>query len=280
MGSAPFYITADRAVMIAQNRHGTMTITNISNVTVYLDDLPSVSASSFDYVLYPGSQVLWNENVPCYAIAAVASPPADGILNVSFNVQNFQNVTNFTPQTGRAVITGGTVTSFVGNGINGVNGTTYAVHSWTVSGSLVCDVTTMVEYFMIGGGAAGNGANYYGGPGAYLSGWLQVPPGTFAVTVGAGGIIGAPLDRYGRASEIASLAVTPLAPVFDFVSAFSQPVGDGGTLGAPLDGVTTQIRGVAETYGQPQQAFPAVNRGDGANNGAGSAGIVVIRYAA
>lgn len=280
MGSAPFIIGSVQASNIFPGPHPDAAISNDGGTTVYIDDSPTVSQYANDWVLRPGDRCLWLKDKPLWAIAAQNPNTGDGVLNVSTNVANFASTSLFNPNAGAAVITGGTVTTFVGDGINGVLGTTYVVHSFTTSGVLTCTAETTVRFLMIGGGSAGNGGNYLGGAGDLHVGSLVIPAGSYTVTVGPGGVTtGGANDRYGDLSEIVGLMSTAIAPVFD-AGAFSQLVGAGGTIAAPTQGYTSLIRGTSEVYGQPNLALPTANRGDGCNTGPGSDGIVIVQYAA
>jgi hypothetical protein len=71
--------------------------------------------------------------------------------------------------------TGGTITSFIGNGTNGTNGVNYYVHSFTTVGTSSFTPTaaiTNLEYLVIGGGGGGAGSGNMtiaggGGSGGY-----------------------------------------------------------------------------------------------------------------
>jgi hypothetical protein len=75
--------------------------------------------------------------------------------------------------------TGGTVSNIAG----------YRIHTFTSSGSFqVTSGSTSVEYLVVGGGASGGQwVGGGGGAGGFRTGTLSVSPGTYAITVGAGG---------------------------------------------------------------------------------------------
>jgi IPT/TIG domain len=75
--------------------------------------------------------------------------------------------------------TGGTVSNIAG----------YRIHTFTSSGSFqVTNGSTSVEYLVVGGGASGGQwVGGGGGAGGFRTGTLSVSPGTYAITVGAGG---------------------------------------------------------------------------------------------
>jgi formylglycine-generating enzyme required for sulfatase activity len=90
---------------------------------------------------------------------------------------------------------GGTITSFIGNGTNGTNGRAYVVHSFTTVGtsSFVPFVPLSdVEYLIIGGGGAGGlGFGGGGGAGGLLTNiggtLLSLSASSTSIVVGAGG---------------------------------------------------------------------------------------------
>ena len=105
------------------------------------------------------------------------------------------------PSTG-PLATGGTITSFVGNGTNGINGKLYYVHTFTTSGTFTANTSiSNVEYLVVAGGGGGyknggGGAGGYrssvqgesSGGGASAESPFTVSAGTnYTVVVGAGG---------------------------------------------------------------------------------------------
>lgn len=102
----------------------------------------------------------------------------------------------YTPNTFAATLpTGGTITTFVGNGTNGTLGVTYRVHSFTTSGALDTQGNVLtLDYLVVAGGGAGTQGvygQYYGnggGGGQVVLGTKTVTAGSKTVTVGAGGV--------------------------------------------------------------------------------------------
>ena len=108
------------------------------------------------------------------------------------------------------VATGGTVTNYTANGVNGTNGIQYRVHSFTTVGSSSFNVSDAgtdgrVDYLVVaGGGGGGKNAGAGGGAGGYrsnvlgeLSGGNSSPEPSYSVSsqnysivIGAGGIGG------------------------------------------------------------------------------------------
>ena len=105
------------------------------------------------------------------------------------------------------VATGGTVTNYTANGVNGTNGIQYRVHSFTTVGSSSFNVSDAgtdgrVDYLVVaGGGGGGKNAGAGGGAGGYrsnvlgeLSGGNSSPEASYSVSsqnysvvIGAGG---------------------------------------------------------------------------------------------
>jgi hypothetical protein len=133
---------------------------------------------------------------------------------------------NSTEVTSSPVIaTGGTVTTFTGNGTIGDDGINYVVHEFTSVGTttFVLNRSRDVEYLVVGGGGGGGarvGAG--GGAGAMRTGNFEGMTGSTSVTVGAGG--------NGAIATGASSAVTAGSDGGD--SVFGAITADGGGRGA------------------------------------------------
>jgi formylglycine-generating enzyme required for sulfatase activity len=90
---------------------------------------------------------------------------------------------------------GGTITSFIGDGTNGSNGVAYVVHTFTSGSSTFSAFPGLaVDYLIVGGGAAAAGGtmnvtfNMGGGAGEVLSNSATLTSSSLSVTVGAAGI--------------------------------------------------------------------------------------------
>jgi hypothetical protein len=93
------------------------------------------------------------------------------------------------------VASGGTITSFIGNGTNGSNGVAYVVHTFTSGSSTFSAFPGLaVDYLIVGGGAVAGGGtmnvtyNMGGGAGQVLSNSATLTNSSLSVTVGAAGI--------------------------------------------------------------------------------------------
>ena len=107
------------------------------------------------------------------------------------NVMKHWNGTKFVQMSNTFSAAGGTVTSYTSGS------TTYKVHTFLSSGTFTVSAgSAQVEYLVVAGGGGGGGhmdGGWYndpgggGGAGGMLTGTLSVTPGSYTVTVGAGG---------------------------------------------------------------------------------------------
>jgi hypothetical protein len=93
------------------------------------------------------------------------------------------------------IASGGTVTTFDGNGTTGSTGTSYVVHTFTTSDTFLLNRDRTVDYLVVagggGGGAGGNSAGGGGGAGGLLQGQRTLGASeSVAVIVGASGLGG------------------------------------------------------------------------------------------
>ena len=112
-------------------------------------------------------------------------PPSLPSLPILFHVQGHAIISFKEPPFARAVATGGDMHQF-----RDANGVLWQVHVFLKSGTLTwTSGTAPVQVLLIGGGGSGGGRHAGGGGGGgvvHLSS-IALPPGTYAVTVGAGG---------------------------------------------------------------------------------------------
>ena len=149
--------------------------------------------------------------------------------------------------------------------------TFYRVHTFLSSGTLITDGTITADYLVIGGGGGGGSADG-GGAGAgaikYRTGHA-ISIGTYAVTVGAGGI-GSPTDNTiataGGASSIGALISSPGGGIGEYGS--SRAGGAGGSGGGGAGGGGSSAAGVGS--GDPSGTNNAVNFVNGWGNNGGS----------
>lgn len=90
--------------------------------------------------------------------------------------------------TGRVLATGGEVSSFVGDGMNGLAGTRYVVHSFTENGVFRPNLPIQAECLLVGGGGGGGQAG--GGAGGVVMAQSFLWAQDYPIVVGAGGTAG------------------------------------------------------------------------------------------
>ena len=166
----------------------------------------------------------------------------------------------------KVVATGGDVTD---SGI-------YRTHTFLSGGSFVVTNGGTVEYLVVGGGGSG-GANSSnrsgggGGAGGYLAGSTTLSAGTYAITVGAGGM--AQLTQTaasdGGASSIGSTVVTTGGGAGASVSGTTAVAGRNGGSGG---GGTSGGAGGTRVVGQGNIGGSSSSTNFGTGGGAGAAG--------
>ena len=231
--------------------------------------------------------------------AGTANLNLSNIGNMGVACNNSNIGVNVTATATGALATGGTITSFIGNGINGTNGVNYYVHSFTSVGTFTFTPSTAisnVEYLVIGGGGGGAGSGNMtiqggGGAGGYrtsvagqTSGGGASAESTFNLTssqvlninVGAGGIGGTGYYNPGSNGASSSLSGTGLTTITALggggggVHFGGGPFvgGSGGGGHGPSGASGTVNQGYAG--GNPIGGWDATGRGGG---GGGSGGI-------
>jgi hypothetical protein len=152
----------------------------------------------------------------------------------------------------------------------------YRTHIFRSSGSFVVTNGGTVEYLVVGGGGSG-GANSSnrsgggGGAGGYLTGSTTLSAGTYAITVGAGGM--AQLTQTaasdGGASSIGSTVVTTGGGAGASVSGTTAVAGRNGGSGG---GGTSGGAGGTRVVGQGNVGGSSGSTNFGTGGGAGAAG--------
>jgi hypothetical protein len=178
------------------------------------------------------------------------------------------------PTASGVVASGGTETTYVGDGSNGVLGQSYKVHTFTAAtGSLVVTQGGEVDVLILGAGG-GYSSPYVGNGGDLMERRLTLAAGTVPVTVGQGGVDGV---AAGGSSALGTL-VTSIAA---WATANSRAIGAGGTVAAPNAGRASTITGTSIVYGAANVTSPVANLGQGRGSGEsqpGSSGVVIVRY--
>jgi hypothetical protein len=181
------------------------------------------------------------------------------------------------PATASGVVaSGGTETTYVGDGTNGVLGQSYKVHQFTADGTFTVTQGGEADVLIVGGGAAGL-SGFPGCGGDFRETRLTLGAGTVAVDVGAGGT-DPNTNPWGQPSSFGTAVVTSCSAQG---GNSNNAVGAGGVVGSPATvnlGRASSISGVSVVYGTANAASPVANRGDGAASGAGTAGVVIVRY--
>jgi len=128
-----------------------------------------------------------------------------------------------------------------GGEVTTVDGDT--VISFSADSTLVVYQTTTIQYFVVGGGGSGvvemkdfGDGMSGGGAGQVLSGYTTLSPGTYTITVGAGG----QSKQSGTSSSIGSsvIATGGLAPAGVGLTGGASGNGFSGSLGTDYDNIT------------------------------------------
>ena len=168
------------------------------------------------------------------------------------------------PDTGAWVMEEPPVAEMIASGGNTdaqISGTQFHNHVFTADGTLTVTQGGLVEYLVIGGGGSGassqNAAGGGGGAGGYRTGFLQVPKGSYSITVGAGGATTA-TDATGNDGA---------ASVFHTITASG---GGGGGFGGQV-GRSSQGLGNGSGGGGGYDSAGGTSGDYGNNGGAGGA---------
>lgn len=212
-----------------------------------------------------------------------------------------------------AIISGGTESTYVGDGINGINGQSYKVCKFTTSGTLIISQGGELDILVAGAGGSGgggtNGVNYGagGGSGDVTATTVTLPSGNYscvvAATTGGSGNTGynGSESRFGTIIRAFGGTGTSSGRTGGSNSWYSgatvtSGIDAGGGAGAAGSstglvggpGVQSYITGSLVTYGQGGGgAFNAANGGNNTGNGgcgtsinsftSGGSGIVIVR---
>jgi hypothetical protein len=179
----------------------------------------------------------------------------------------------------KPIATGGTESTYVGDGTNGELGVTYKLHTFTADGSLVVSKAGEADVLVVGGGQA-VGSDYY--PGAsVVTGRYDLPVGTIPVKVGAasareveGG--GSSLGEIAAANG--SLVIAPGGASNVRGAGWAFPSSKPGSY---WRGYPSRITGALVEYGQaggPSPAPTTAPTSPGSSGNPPRAGIVIVRY--
>jgi hypothetical protein len=172
--------------------------------------------------------------------------------------------------------TGGTVTEYTGNGVNGVNGQKYKVHTFATpgAGSLVVSQGGDVDVLICGAG--GNPGSGYGNGAHIITCSIPLTPSTVPVVVAPGN------TGIGGRSGLGGLFAA---------GGWQSPATSGCGIGAGMygsstvaemtAGVRSSITGTEVEYckgGTPSPGGDTPGSGGGQGGGSGAAGVVIVRY--
>jgi hypothetical protein len=248
----------------------TVNTTNINNgSTLYwTTNSGTVNASDFTDQVTSGSVVI-NNNV------ATITRTLSNDLSSLEGSESFQLEIRVGSVSGTIVATSTTVTvNDTSQGFSALGGTTYVsngykFHVFTSSDSLIIDGgSKAIDYLVIGGGAGGGNArasNGGGGAGGYIESSTVLGPGTYTITIGAGG------GLYGNGSNT----------VFDSITAFGGgTTGTNGGCGGGNGGIGSQggNGGIQDAWAKsfcptsPEKSACHPSGGGGGGGGAGGNG--------
>jgi len=155
----------------------------------------------------------------------------------------------------------------------------FRTHTFLSSGSLVVTNGGVIEYLVVAGGGSGGGNSSRrsgggGGAGGFKTGTMTINPGTYAITVGAGGMALTPQTSAsnGGGSSIGSLVTTTGGGGGASVSGLNAVAGRSGGSGG---GGTCGGAGGTGSSGQGNAGGGSASATSGTGGGAGAAGTAV-----
>jgi hypothetical protein len=181
--------------------------------------------------------------------------------------------TNQNPTVNTTIASGGTESTYVGNGVNGIDGVTYKVHTFTADSSLIVTQTGKATVLCVGPGCT-TSSNGNGGP--VIVSEVDLPIGTHSVVIGVSETSqGAGGDKSTRLGSIVGAGVSLTA---------SDRGNDG--VSATSSGVVSLINGTSREYGaggsRKSTLTNAADRygigGDPSISNRAGGGVVIVRY--
>jgi hypothetical protein len=155
----------------------------------------------------------------------------------------------------------------------------FRTHTFLSSGSLVVTNGGVIEYLVVAGGGSGGGNSSRrsgggGGAGGFKTGTMTINPGTYAITVGAGGMALTPQTSAsnGGGSSIGSLVTTTGGGGGASVSGLNAVAGRSGGSGG---GGTCGGAGGTGSSGQGNAGGGSASATSGTGGGASAAGAAV-----
>lgn len=187
---------------------------------------------------------------------------------MTLNLSDLAFLTVARAATSGVIATGGT------ESIVNISGINYRLHTFTSSSSLVVLQPITVSYLNIAGGAGGGYVNTGGvgggGAGGFLEGSIFLPPGTYPITIGLGGI-GAAAGPGTNGGNTSAFGLTSIGGgVGGGLPNGAGSGGSGGGAGA-TGSAGSGTAGQGNSGGQPGGGGGGANA-PGANGAAGATG--------
>jgi hypothetical protein len=177
------------------------------------------------------------------------------------------------------IASGGTQTTYTGNGTNGVSGRNYVVQRFNANGTLTVTQPGYADVLIVSGGSGGGGEYASSGAGGGITfGNVYLGSGSYSVVVGAGSTLSG-ATATGNPGGIGGTS---------YLGQYGSPLSTSYSTSGPNAPLTSTITGSSVTYAQTGTAVTA-NTGNGgikagccsAPPGAlGSSGVVIVRYEA
>jgi hypothetical protein len=164
------------------------------------------------------------------------------------------------PTVSGVVASGGTESTYVGDGTNGVLGQTYKVHTFTANGTLTVTQGGDADVLIVGGGNGEGGVATYNNGGRVIAGKQVLIPGTLPVVIGGG---------TGLPSSLGTLNTGGVGQA----RSSTERTGAGGVVGNLGAGYVSSISGTQKTYASIGDPYNANEPGSGQ-----VAGVVIVRY--
>jgi hypothetical protein len=178
------------------------------------------------------------------------------------------------------IATGGTVTTFEGNGAIGETDTTYVVHTFTTLGAsaFTLNAARDVDHLVVAGGGGGGGGQASnhggggGGAGGLLQGSLSATASVMSVSVGAGGARGSAANPglQGGASSLGALTALGGGGGASYFNGGPTPGGSGG--GGASSATPGSLQGASGTGGQGSSGGSVTRSGTSGRHGGGGGG--------
>lgn len=255
------------AVIYHQTARGNNTASTFSNSSVVISDyskpvfksiLSDTSVERNDAAAINAiTAALWSDTSPITSLTIVA---ASGAF-VQYSSASLYGIKRGADGKTIAAANGGTVTTSGG----------YTYHTFTASSTFVANRNMTVEALVVGGGGSGGANNAAGGgAGGYLAQIMTIAPGSYAVTIGAGGAGGSDTPYPGSNTSLLSAVAFGGGRGGHGNNNFPPTVGGSGGGGGGQSSFNTP--GAAGIAGQGNAGGTSSSYVGGGYNGAGGGG--------